>query len=274
MTEDPFVVRKCVLLVLRPDIFLPDSRPVPINTDRALRAPQKVITQSKESSWVSYRSCPSRVHLMDARGRTLSEFQFKSLRNPRDLPSVFSLLVNANSKLQSVKQPSCLPDLAHYILIVENTIREIFYVPEQVPNRDPSLVPSVPSSSSGQYQDVANTGTLAQPRKGGDGYQTQDSMDLDRRDDGTVEEDHSNLNITFEDPGCDHVGYDDDEEDEDEDEDEDMINGLTFSEMRTVQRRVSDGTISSEERAEAAMLMLGMAGGELFSLHATLPPSF
>lgn len=230
MTEDPFVVRKCVLLVLRPENFLPDNRPVPINTHRALRAPQKVITRSEEFTWVSYRSSHSTVHLIDASGNPLPEFQFKSRRDPKDLPSAFSLLVNANSKLQNVKQSSCLPDLAYYILIVENAIREIFYVPKQVRNRDPSLVPPVPSSPSGQQgQDVADPGTLAQPREGGDDQQAQESMDPDRLDVGTVEEGRSNLDITFEEPG----EYDDDEDD-DEDEDDDMINGLTFPEMRTV----------------------------------------
>ena len=56
-----------------------------------------------------------------------------------------------------------------------------------------------------------------------------------------------------------------DEVDE-EDEGPDMINGLTIPEMETVLQQASDGTISAEERVEAAMLMLGMAGGELLLL--------
>ena len=54
-----------------------------------------------------------------------------------------------------------------------------------------------------------------------------------------------------------------------EDDEPDTINGPTFPEMETVIQRASDGTISAEERAEAAMLMLGMAGGELFLLSIT-----
>jgi len=45
-----------------------------------------------------------------------------------------------------------------------------------------------------------------------------------------------------------------------------MINGLTLQEMETVIQRGSDGTISAEERTEAALLMLGMARGEALSL--------
>ena len=49
-----------------------------------------------------------------------------------------------------------------------------------------------------------------------------------------------------------------------------MVNGLTFSQMETVLKKVSDGTISEQERAKAALLMLGMAG-ELSLVCATLP---
>ena len=269
--EDPFVVRQCVLLVLRPDIFLPYNRPVSINMDRALRAPRAVVTQTNDSRWVPYRSSSDTAHLVDASGRPLPEFEFATLRNLKDLPSVFSLLVNANSKLQSIKSPSCLPDLASYTLIVENAIREIFHVPDQVRNRDPSLVPPVPSSSSRQHQDLPNPGTPAQSREGRDDHQEQDSMDLDRQD-GSAAEERSDLDVGFEEPGYDFEEAD--EEDEDEDEDDNMINGLTFPEMRTVMERVSDGTISKRERADAAMLMLGMAGREPLLLCVILPPSF
>jgi len=92
-------------------------------------------------------------------------------------------------------------------------------------------------------------------------------MDLDRQGDGSVEDDQSNLAIGFESPG-----YDPEEDDE---EDDDTINGLTFPEMRTVIQQASDGTISNQERADAAMLMLGMAGGDVSFTprHFTPPPS-
>jgi len=40
--------------------------------------------------------------------------------------------------------------------------------------------------------------------------------------------------------------------------------------MRSVLQRVSGGTISDAERREAAMLMLGMAGGEPLFIRTTL----
>jgi hypothetical protein len=70
-------------------------------------------------------------------------------------------------------------------------------------------------------------------------------MDFGRQG-GIVEEDHSDLADYYED-------------DDELDEDNDTTNGLTFPEMRNVLQRVSDGTISDSQRAEAAMLMLGMA---------------
>jgi len=83
----------------------------------------------------------------------------------------------------------------------------------------------------------------------------QPSMGLNRQS-NIVEEDHSDLADYF--------------EDDDLVEDDDKINGLTFPEMRTVLQRVSDGTISDSQRAEAAMLMLGMAGGKFLLIRSIL----
>ena len=80
-------------------------------------------------------------------------------------------------------------------------------------------------------------------------------MGLNRQS-NIVEEDHSDLADYF--------------EDDDLVEDDDKINGLTFPEMRTVLQRVSDGTISDSQRAEAAMLMLGMAGGKFLLIRSIL----
>jgi len=73
---------------------------------------------------------------------------------------------------------------------------------------------------------------------------------------GIVEEDHSDLADYYEDDDC--------------VEDDDTINGLTFPEMRAVLQRLSDGTISDSQRGEAAMLMLGMAGGKRMSIRSIL----
>jgi len=267
MTKHPFIVEECVLLVLRPDIFLPENRPIFINTDRALRGPWEDATRSKESSWVLPRSTNDVPYLVDASGRSFTRFDFKSLRNPGDRPSVFSLLVNANSKLQSAEGPSNPYDLVCYIGLVRGVVEQIFYVPEEDQGQSSSLTSPV-SSSFSLRQDPSGSTTSAptQSRISGDDRQGRDPMDRDSQGGGPVEG-HSNVDTGFEEPSCDL-----EEDDEDEDEDEDTINGLTFPEMRTVMQRVSDGTISGEERAEAAMLMLGMAGGSLS--YAILSPSF
>jgi len=201
--------------------------------------------------------------LVDASGRQFDEFNFKSLRNPEDRPSIFSLLVNANSKLQSAVGPSNPRDLAVYISLVQGVVEEIFYVPGQIQYQPSPLTPPVLLPPSGQ--DSNNTTSSPQSRGSGGDRQGRDSMDLDRQDSGSVEEVPSNMDTGFEDPSHDREEDDEEnDEDDEEDEDPDTINGLTFPEMRIVLQRVSDGTISGKERAEAAMLMLGMAGGEPF----------
>jgi hypothetical protein len=72
---------------------------------------------------------------------------------------------------------------------------------------------------------------------------------MDRRDSSAVEE------------GLSDFANDLEEYSTEEDDEPDTINGLTFPEMKTVLHRVSDGTVPDLERAESAMLMLGMAGG-------------
>ena len=72
-----------------------------------------------------------------------------------------------------------------------------------------------------------------------------------------VEGGRPNSHMDFEDPDDDDDDYDDEDDDV-----PDTINGLTFPEMEAVMQRVSDGSISDQERAEAAMVMLGMAGGK------------
>jgi len=91
---------------------------------------------------------------------------------------------------------------------------------------------------------------------GGSDLQGELSLHLDPQDGDIVivKEGHPNLDIDFEEPGY----------DSEEDGEPDTINGRTFPEMR------SDGKISDRERAEAAMLMLGVAGGTLFNTFRSL----
>ena len=263
MTKDPFVFRKYDLLVLRPDLFLPENRPLPINMNRALRNPGEPFpTQLDGTSWDFFYS-NSTAFLKDSSRKEFSDIAFKSLRRPEDSLSVFALLVNADSKLQSAMQKPHNGTIEFYAAATGAAVEAIFHVPVQLQDPAPSLDPPEPSPSSTRYLDTAAPGPFTEPREGGGDPQGERSLDSGPRDGGTVEEDHPNLGIDFDEPG-----YGSEEDDE-----PDTINGLTFPEMRTVLQRVSDGKISDRERAEAAMLMLGMAGGGLSSLLSALPIS-
>jgi len=255
ITQDPFIVQKCVLLVLRPDLFLPDDRPLLINTNCALRTPGgPPLARSGRSSWVSYYS-NNTPFLVDSNDHSYWHFEFKSLRQPTDSLSVFSLLVNANSKLQNIKHQINDPILISYATIIEATVGAIFHVPEGLQNQDSP----VPSNLPTPCPSITDPGPSTK-HHGDRGDYKQDSMDLDHQDGSGAKEDHIDSYINSDEPS-------------DEDDDPDMVNGLTFPEMRMVLQQVSDGRISDQERAEAAMLMLGMAGGKVL-LFFSAPHSF
>ena len=215
--KEPFVVKECVLLVLRPDLFLPENRPLSINTNRLLRGP-------KGTSWTQYRLQDGSSYLINSSDEEFTKFDYVSERDQDQALSIFSLLVNANSKLQAAKKRGNYPpDTRVYITYVEEVIETIFFVPDGLEKIPPGLqkeasfpVPPVLSCLSDK------------------------------------------THVEFEDSNY----Y---SEEDKEDDEPDRINGLTFSEMDSVLQKVSDGTISGQERAEAAMLMLGMSGD--FGLH-------
>jgi len=274
VTAYPFVIREYILLVLHPNLFLPDNRPISINTSRELRVPgQAPPPVSAQSSWVSYYSEPDSPYLVDSSEQRCGPFGYVSRREPKDALSVFSLLVNANSKLQGVANRRHLhPALLQYIGVIKGAIAAIFFVPREVQLSDKisSSTPPVPPLTSAQRSNVPAPPSPARPHGDGDDPHGGDTADPDYQS-GGAEEGHSDLD--FEDPYQDS-GEDGSEEDDSEEDDEpDTINGLTFSEMETVLQRVSDGELSPEERAEAAMLMLGMAGGEFSSIFTPETPS-
>ena len=251
LTRDPFVVQKCVLLVLRPSIFLPEGRPILINTNRTLRTPRSPFpVQSGRTSWTSYCSNNSSPFLIDQSLVPYQQFKFKSLRHPIDHLSVFSLLVNANSKLQNIKNFANNSTLRSYITAIEATIDTIFHVPKEVHDLESRLAEPEPSHLSTRCEHSHQ----------------QSSMDLARQDSSSTENNHLSPNADPAEPDYDDEEEDDDEEDDDDEEEDDepnTIHGLTFSEMETVIQRASDGRISARERADAAMQMLGMGGGEV-----------
>jgi len=227
MTKAPFVVEKCVLLLLRPELLLPEGRPLLINTRRALREPGgPPLSDSDAASWTRYFPHPKKPYLVDASRQEFEEFDFVSKRSREQSLSIFSLLVNANSKLQAAdKRKDYPPGTRSYITNVEDAVRAIFFVPRGIQN-------------------------------GG----------------GLADEEPHDLSVEFDDSDNYSEEEEYDDQDQDQDDGPDTINGLTFPEMETVIQRASDGSISAEERTEAAMLMLGMAGGEFcysLSLHSS-----
>ena len=258
MTSDPYIFQKFSLLVLRPDMFLPDSRPLMINTVRALRDPGRLKPNpSQRSWWIPLYSQSQLAFPMTSSGRSVYDFDFISLRQPHESPSVFAVLVNANSKLQNIVGSVSSPALVHFARTVAEAVAAIFHVPKEVLDQTPSLIPPVPALPSAHYPRIGTPGTSSESDRESNVHEGQYSMDLGRQESGVVEG-HSNF--------ADNVEDDDFEEDNELD----TINGLTFFEMRTVLQRVSGSTISDSERGEAAMLMLGMAGGEPLLIRVTL----
>jgi len=282
ITKVPFVVDKCVLLVLRPELFLPEGRPILINTNRKLRVPGGAVLSATDSpSWTQYLS-PQGPYLIDTFDQEFKEFDFVSMRRQDQKLSVFSLLVNANSKLQAAKKRNNRPvGIDLYISLVAQAIEAIFFVPRPIQEGTLSLIPPVPPIPSEHRSGVTSPGSSIKSRRSSRKAKEQDPSVVGRKDGGAVEEelpqsdadlersDHCSEEGDGDDEEGDKEDYDEDDEyDDEEDEDPDMINGLTFPEMEIVIRRASDGTISAAERTEAALLMLGMAGGEisLFSI--------
>ena len=273
LTSAPFVVKKIVLLILRPELFLPEDRPLLINTHRVLRKPGgPLLSASNKPSWTQYHPQHNHPYLVDPSGQEFTEYDFVSERSQEQSLSVFSLLVNANSKLQAAKQRNNYPvDVLEYISSAQTAIEAILFVPHEILIRTPAMVPPVPPIPSSQDPSITIPGTSTRSRRSGKDPQGQAPGTVGPKDGGVAEEERSDLDGgVVEDERPDSVvDFEDVDYYSEEDDEPDTTNGLTFSEMETVIQRVSDGTISAEERAEAAMLMLGMAGGELFLLSIT-----
>jgi len=281
ITKEPFVVDKCVLLVLRPELFLPEGRPILINTNRELRVPGGPPSPDT-SSWAQYLPQDDRPFLIGPSSQEFKEFDFVSKRRQDQKLSVFSLLVNANSKLQAAGKRNDRPaGIDLYISNVAHAVEAIFFVPRQIQEGTPSLIPPVPPIPSEHHSGVTSPGSSTKSRRSSRKAKEQGRSGVGRKDGGAVEDelpqsdtdlersDHCSEEGDGDDEEGDKEDYDEDDEyDDEEDEDPDMINGLTFPEMEIVIQRASDGTISAAERTEAALLMLGMAGGEisLFSI--------
>ena len=267
ITEAPFVVEKCVLLILRPDLFLPEGRPLLINNHRVLREPGgPPLSDSDAPSWTQYTPQSDSPYLVDASGQEFKEFDFVSERSQEGQRlSIFSLLVNANAKLQAAKRRKGYPPgIANYIVNIEAVVEQIFFVPRGIQDQALPLASGVPDGKETRGRDLSNISSK-------DG----DLVDEERPDFNADPEYSDEYSGEDDEEGYEEYEEEYDEEDDEESDEPDTINGLTFPEMEIVIQRASDGTISAKERAEAAMLMLGMAGGErlLLSISSLLTPS-
>ena len=211
--------------------------------------------------WTQYYPQDGRPYLVDSSGQEFTEFDYVSKRVQDESLSIFSLLVNANSKLQGAKRRADYPPgVETYITFVEVAITAIFFFPHGLQKQ---VSPELQKKILPGPQRKAPSPVLPAPSPLSRLHPTTPEPPTESRGDSVAGGEYSDLDIGFED--SDYYT----EEDE-EDNEPDTINGLTFPEMETVLQRVSDSTISDRERAEAAMLMLGMTGGELSLLCATL----
>jgi len=172
-------------------------------------------------------------------------------------------------------------------------VEQIFFVPRKIQNQAPLVASGVPPTQSGQNPSVTTSEPSTRSRgsrKDSEKTRGQDPSNVVCADGGLADEARPGLDADPEHPDSyfeegneagheEYEGeYDEDEDEEDyeeddeEDDEPDTINGLTFPPMDAAIQRASDGTISAEERAEAAMLMLGMAGGERLLFYITSLP--
>jgi len=194
ITQDPFVVQDCVLLVLLLDLVLPGNHPLPINTNCVLWIPGgPSLAQLGGPLWNTYYSTDTTPFLVDLSDNPYPQFKFQSLHRQTNLPSVFSLLVNANSKLQNIKDHTNTPTLLSYIMTTEATVKAIFHVTKEVQVLDPPFKPATP-----------------------DDHPQQEPADMD---------------LGYQDE-ADHFGEPD--YNEEEDDKAETIHGFTFPEVRTV----------------------------------------
>lgn len=186
------------------------------------------------------------------------EFPFRTTRNPDDALSIFSLLLNVDAKLQAL--PAAVhPTIEEIRTAVQAVIKLIFFIPDLLqdpgpyPNR--SFVPPTPQQTSVLGAALprgtsARTDAFHADLEPGHGGATE-ALDL-----GSVGSDSES------------------ESDSASGQSPNAVNGLSPEQIDTIVDQVSDGTLSDGARAQAAMMMLGMAGSELSSSLLGISKSF
>jgi hypothetical protein len=231
-----------VVLVLRPHLFLPDNKPILINTERALRACGGPLPPaSAPTSWVPHYIQEGNPFLVDNSGNKLLTLPFTTNRTADNTLSIFCLLINAYYKLTSLPSfPQSPPEVDDYLAELIHLFPLIFFVPPAyLPGPFPSgSEPPLPTSLHAQWP-----------------VQSGDSMDLDSHD--------SNPNHLGIDSNFDSVGggqyMDDCEEDSEADDSE---SGSEDEDAETERRhraitRAFDG--SGSQRVPLIMESLGMS---------------
>lgn len=211
LMEPPFVLQECLLLVFRPKLFLPNNRPLLIDINHAFQVPGgQLPPPSKTPQWTAYSLEPYTPFFVNSSGTPWFNFEFKSLRPKEDYPSIFSFLIHANSKLQSIEERSGnYWILDSFITNIEAAIAAIFHIPRQVPSQALHLTP--PASQQAHHSDF----NINEP-----------DLDMESEDDDTESKDDNPKS---------------------KDDNPKTINGLTFPKMHLVMRRALDGRISAQD---------------------------
>ncbi|KAJ7116373.1 hypothetical protein C8R44DRAFT_879748 [Mycena epipterygia] len=276
-TVYPFVVNTCLILVLRPHLFLPDNKPILINMERTLRARGAIPPQASAlASWVLHRLQPGSPFLVDDSGRPLHNLEFKSERTADDSLSIFSLLVNAHYKLQALPRGNDAqnPDeVIQYASTIRALVELIFHVPDLLNNPGPfplgSQVPPLPNS------DPTTGAPMPPSHQSGAPHESMD-MDMDSsgpttdRTGNVVDESGAESDLVdgdefeSEENVVDESGADSGLVDEAEFESESESESDSDSDSETSRRHTTlvqafDTVLSEDERASAIMRGLGMA---------------
>ena len=298
--------------MLRPSLFLPENRPLLINTRRVLRKPGgPPLTETEGPLWTQYYLQDGSPYLIDASGQELTEFDHITNRDPDQGLSIFSMLVNAHSKLQGVKRRTEERARRRVKELAEQLAEQLGGQPAGQPTEQPAEQPAEQLSSYPtdvkEYIDCVEevakaiffvpcglqkkASPVPQKKKTSLPVPPAPSRSSGQRPHpapgpsarsrgGRGSKGQRQRRGRKDDSAVEKERSDLDVELEDsdycsgenwEDDESDTINGLTFSQMETVLQRVSDGAIPDQERVEAAMLMLGM-GGELSLFCAALLP--
>ena len=96
-----FIIEECVLLVLRPDLFPLENCLLMMNPRCALGTPGGPALAEGPSQTLD-RVQRNNPYLINSSGKKFKEFDYESKRCQGQGTSVFSLLVDANPKLQAV----------------------------------------------------------------------------------------------------------------------------------------------------------------------------